>query len=70
MYVERLHAVALAIDATTRLLATLEDFCRETAAEVADWPSTTDTSLTPATRRRLEAIVARASSRDEIRQPR
>lgn len=62
MYVERLHAVALAIDATTRLLATLEGFCRETASEVADWPSTTDSSLTPATRRRLEAIITRAAT--------
>jgi DNA-binding PadR family transcriptional regulator len=61
MYVERLHAVALAIDATTRLLATLEEFCRETAREVTDWPSTTDSSLTPVTRRRLEAIIARAA---------
>lgn len=59
MYVERLHAVALAIDITTRLLATLEEFSRETAGEVARWPSTSDPSLTPATRRRLEAIIAR-----------
>jgi hypothetical protein len=44
------------------LLAVLEDFSRQTAVEVARWPSTTDVSLTPATRRRLEAILARASS--------
>jgi PadR family transcriptional regulator, regulatory protein AphA len=62
MYVERLHTVALAIDATTRLLATLEGFCQETAGEVIEWPSTTDSSLTPATRRRLEAIIARAAT--------
>jgi PadR family transcriptional regulator AphA len=62
MYVERLHAVALALDVTTRLLATLEEFSRETAAEVAHWPSTSDPSLTPATRRRLEAVVARAEA--------
>ncbi len=62
MYVERLHSVALAIDVTTRLLATLEEFSRETATEVAGWTSTTDPSLTPATRRRLEAIVARRPS--------
>lgn len=61
MYVERLHAVALAIDITTRLLATLEEFSRETAAEVVNWPSTSDPSLTPATRRRLEAVVERTS---------
>ena len=64
MYVERLHAVALAIDVTTLLLATLEKCSRETAGEVASWPSTSDPSLTPATRRRLEAIVARAESDD------
>lgn len=63
MYVERLHAVALAIDVTTRLLATLEEFSRQTADEVAGWPSTNDPSLTPATRRRLEAIVARTQPR-------
>jgi len=61
MYVERLHAVALAIDVTTRMLSTLEDSAREIAAEVADWPSTRDASLTPATRRRLEAVVRRGS---------
>ncbi|HEY0904286.1 MAG TPA: hypothetical protein VGE14_10395 [Marmoricola sp.] len=58
MYVERLHAVALAIDVTTRLLATLEDFARDTEVEVRAWPSTTARSLTPATRRRLEHVVA------------
>ncbi len=62
MYVERLHAVALAIDVTTQLLATLEEFCRETSIEVAEWPSTSDPSLTPATRRRLEAIIDRAAT--------
>lgn len=62
MYPERLHSVALAIDATTRLLATLETFSRETAAEVSDWASTTDPSLAAATRRRLEAILARRST--------
>ena len=61
MFVERLHSVALAIDVTTRLLATLEEFSRETATEVAQWSSTTDASLTPATRRRLEAVLARAA---------
>ncbi len=60
MYVERLHTVALAIDVTTRLLATLEEFSRETAAEVTRWTSTSDPTLTPATRQRLEAIIARA----------
>jgi len=61
MYVERLHAVALAIDMTTQLLAALEQCSHETAVEVASWPSTSDPSLTPATRRRLESIVARGA---------
>jgi hypothetical protein len=62
MYVERLHAVPLAIDVTTRLLSVLEEFSRETADEVARWPTTTDRSLTPATRRRLEGVVARTGA--------
>lgn len=62
MYVERLHAVALAIDVTTRILATLEECSRQIAVEVSDWPSTTHPSLTTATRRRLEAIAARAAN--------
>jgi DNA-binding PadR family transcriptional regulator len=64
MYVERLHAVALAIDVTTRMLATLEECSRHIAFEVAHWPSTSHSSLTPATRQRLEEIVARAGDRD------
>lgn len=57
MYVERLHAVTLAIDAVTRMLSTLEEFCVEASEEVSAWPSTTDASLTPSTRRRLTRIV-------------
>lgn len=61
MYPERLHAVALALDLTTRLLATVEDACTATAAEVDTWPSTTDPSLATSTRARLEAVQARAA---------
>lgn len=61
MYPNRLHSVALAVDITTRLLETLEDFCGRTAATVATWPGTADPSLTAATRRRLEAIQARSA---------
>lgn len=61
MFPERLHAVAVALDVTTRLLATIEDFCTATADEVDTWPSTTDPSLTPSTRARLEAVQARAA---------
>jgi len=65
MYPERLHAVALTLDITTRLLDVINDFCDEAAREVQDWPSTTDPSLTPATRARLEAIRSRRPSIDE-----
>jgi DNA-binding PadR family transcriptional regulator len=56
---ERLHSVALALDVTTRLLETIEDFFTTTAAEVDGWPGTADPALTPATRQRLERIRAR-----------
>lgn len=64
MFPERLHVVAVAVDALTRLLATLEDAFAEAADEVGDWPSTTDPTITPATRRRLEAIRDRAGGAD------
>ena len=60
MYPERLHVVAVAIDITTQLLDTLDDFFTDAAAIVAAWPSTSDPSITPATRRRLEQIRARS----------
>lgn len=63
MHVERLHAVALAIDVTTRMLETLEECSQRIADEVAHWPSTSDPALTPATRRRLESIATRAALR-------
>lgn len=62
MFPERLHVVALVQDAVTRLLGDLEAFCQSAAAEIDSWPSTTDPSLTTATRRRLENIRARHSS--------
>jgi hypothetical protein len=65
MYPERLHAVALTLDITTRLLEVIDDFCDEAAQEVQDWPSTTDSSLTPATRARLEAVQSRRPATDE-----
>lgn len=63
MFPDRLHVVALAIDVTTRLLKTLDDFFTESSGEVASWDSTTDSSLTPATRARLEQIRTRRPSR-------
>jgi len=61
MHPERLHAVALALDVTTELLAVVEDFFERTADEVDDWTSTTASELTPSTRARLERIRARRS---------
>lgn len=62
MYPERLHAVAVALDVTTELLAAIEGFFSAAALEVHDWPSTTDRSLTPQTRLRLERAAARAGA--------
>lgn len=59
MHPERLHSVALVLDVTTQLLEVVEDFFTSTAAEVDDWPGTTDADLTPSTRARLERIQSR-----------
>ncbi|MDP3712747.1 MAG: PadR family transcriptional regulator [Mycobacteriales bacterium] len=56
MYPERLPVVALAIDATTRLLAELDGFFAEAADEVASWASTHDATLAATTRARLETV--------------
>lgn len=60
MFPERLHVVALAVDAMTRLLDTIDTVFDEAAGDVAGWPSTTDPSLTPRTRDRLERILDRS----------
>lgn len=66
MYPERLHVVALSIDVTTRLLETIHTFFSAEADRVANWPSTTDISITPDTRQRLQQIRSRAElSRSE-----
>lgn len=67
MYPERLHVVSVAIDLTTRLLATLDEFFTDAADDVATWPSTTDPALTAATRRRLEEIRDRTSELPDAR---
>ena len=59
MFPERLHVVALVIDATTRLLADVETFARATANEARTWRGAADPTNTAATRTRLEAISAR-----------
>jgi PadR family transcriptional regulator, regulatory protein AphA len=59
MYPERLHVVALTIDVTTQLLETIDSFFNDAAGQVARWPSTSDPSITPVTRARLERIRTR-----------
>lgn len=59
IFPERLHVVALAIDITTQLLEALDGFFTDAASHVSSWPNTTDASITPATRDRLERIRSR-----------
>lgn len=59
MYPERLHVIAMVLDGTTALLGQLADFCAATAEEVGNHESPTSSSLSPATRKRLESVVAR-----------
>jgi len=65
MFPERLHSVALAIDVTTSLLSTLQQFFERGAEEVDTWPSTTDPELTTATRERLQLVVDRHLAGDQ-----
>jgi PadR family transcriptional regulator, regulatory protein AphA len=60
VFPERLPAVALAVDATTRLLEALEEFGATAADEVDGWPATGDPRLAAGTRRRLEGVLRRA----------
>ena len=61
MFPERLHVVALALDVTTQLLQDVERLFTEVSREVDSWPDTTDVSISPSTRARLERIRARAA---------
>lgn len=56
MIPERLHVVALVIDATTALLTELHRFAKDLAEDAQSWESTTDSTLTERTRLRLEKI--------------
>ena len=56
---ERLPVVALAIDATARLLEALEAFGLAAADEVRTWSGPAEPELAAATRARLEALIAR-----------
>jgi hypothetical protein len=60
MYPERLHVVALAIDVTTQLFETILSFFDDAADREASAPGTTDISITPDTRQRLERTRSRA----------
>jgi PadR family transcriptional regulator AphA len=62
MFPERIHAVALVLEATTALLMDLRDFAANTITEVESWDSTTDPALAAETRQRLERIVAGMAS--------
>jgi PadR family transcriptional regulator AphA len=53
---ERLHVVALVLDVTTALLGEMEASLNAAAEEARQWRSTTDTGLTPMTRKRLEKL--------------
>lgn len=65
MFPGRLHVVALVIESTTELLASVERFARSTATEVRGWATTTDPAATPVTRARLEAIRQRHRRTDD-----
>jgi PadR family transcriptional regulator, regulatory protein AphA len=58
MFPERLHAVALTLEMGIRLYASIDDLFEGLAAEIAEWPSTTDPAMTASTRRRLERLHA------------
>jgi DNA-binding PadR family transcriptional regulator len=63
VFPERLPAVALALDASVRLLESVERFCLETSAEVEQWATTSGPSLAADTRGRLEAVRAMVAGR-------
>ena len=56
---ERLHVVAVVLETTTAILAATDLSLGAIADEVREWPSTTDTAITPLTRARLERIRGR-----------
>lgn len=62
MFPERLPVVAVAIEAITRLLATVEEHFASAAAEAEGWPSTGHPSLARSTRQRLERVARRADT--------
>lgn len=69
MYPERLPVVAMSIDVITQILETIEGFFSARATEVKSWSSTTDPSLAPSTRRRLETIRRRGRAASPVGGP-
>jgi DNA-binding PadR family transcriptional regulator len=55
----RLHAIALAADLVTDLLARIESYSRHAAAEVVRWDTTRDRGLTMDARKRFQEILGR-----------
>lgn len=62
MHPKRLPSVALALDATTRLLHEIQLLATELAEEVTGWPSTADPVLAASARKHLERVRARSTS--------
>lgn len=58
---ERLHVIALALEAITEVLATIDSYFSEAASEVEGWDTTKGRGLDADTRRRLERVRRRFS---------
>lgn len=56
---DRIHVIAIAIEAVTELLGAVEDVFSRTANEVARWETTVGRGLDVQTRRRLERVLER-----------
>jgi PadR family transcriptional regulator AphA len=56
---ERLHLIALSVEAFTDVLSRIETFSMAAADEIAAWPTTRDLGMTPDTRKRLESVLER-----------
>ena len=65
---ERLHLIGLAAELVTDLLAQIETFCQDAAAEVELWTSTKNLGLTDTTRARLERLLTKYRQPDSDHQ--
>ena len=59
---DRLHVIALALEAITEVLATVDSYFSDAADEVERWDTTKDRGLDEATRHRLERVRDRFSN--------